>query len=122
VTQRWSPGGQKKRRPSAPGSHAVVWSARALADLEAVGNYIARDSPKAAASWVGKVLTLAERAAAVPLAGRRVPELARDDIREVLLRNYRIVYRVAARRIEVLSVFEGHRLFPAAVGRRARRG
>jgi plasmid stabilization system protein ParE len=64
---------------------------------------------------VTKLVAAAERAAAVPLAGRRVPELAREDVREVLLRSYRIVYRLAEHRIEVLTVFEGHRLFPISV-------
>ncbi len=39
-------------------------------------------------------------------------ELGRDEIREVLLRHYRIVYRVEPHGITVLTVFEGHRLFP----------
>jgi len=46
------------------------------------------------------------------MAGRRVPEIGRDDIREVLKRSYRIVHRVRGDRLEVLTVFEGHRLFP----------
>ena len=41
-----------------------------------------------------------------------MPELGRDDVREMVLRSYRIVYRVAAGRLVVLTVFEGHRLFP----------
>ena len=48
-------------------------------------------------------------AARHPMAGRRVPELQRDDVREVFLKQYRIVYRVTARRCEVLTVFEGHK-------------
>jgi len=47
-----------------------------------------------------------------PLAGRRVPELSRDDIREMIEGKYRIVYQVFADRLVVLTVFEGHRLFP----------
>ncbi|EPX63753.1 hypothetical protein D187_006162 [Cystobacter fuscus DSM 2262] len=41
-----------------------------------------------------------------------MPEIEREDIREVLLRSYRIVYRVGRGGIEVLTVFEGHRLLP----------
>jgi len=53
-----------------------------------------------------------ERAARTPLAGRRLPEKGRDDVREVLQRTYRIVYRVRAEQIDVLTIFEGHRLLP----------
>ena len=96
---------------------SVVWTDRALSDLEAIGDYIAADNPRAAARSVGLLMAAAERAALVPMAGRRVPELGRDDVREVFKRTYRIVYRVTSDRIEILTVFEGHRLFPRDVGR-----
>lgn len=51
----------------------------------------------------------------MPLSGRAVAELARDDVREVLLQKYRIVYRVFEKEIHILTVFEGHRLFPKSV-------
>jgi len=41
-----------------------------------------------------------------------VPEKAQADVREVFVRTHRIVYRVRAGGIVVLTVFEGHRLFP----------
>jgi plasmid stabilization system protein ParE len=84
-------------------------------ELEEIGDYIARDDPTAAARWVRSLVQCAERAAVAPLAGRRVPELGRDDVRELLMRSYRIVYRVAEARIEILTVFEGHRRFPEDV-------
>jgi plasmid stabilization system protein ParE len=54
----------------------------------------------------------------MPLAGRMVPEFQRKDLREVLLRSYRIVYLVGADAIEVVTVFEGHRRFPERALRR----
>jgi plasmid stabilization system protein ParE len=45
----------------------------------------------------------------MPLGGRVVPEVGRDDVREVFQRSYRIIYRVAGDDIRVLTVFEGHR-------------
>ncbi|MCZ7680564.1 MAG: type II toxin-antitoxin system RelE/ParE family toxin [Sandaracinaceae bacterium] len=104
--KRASRPGPGERRPS------LVWTERALRDLEAIGDYIAADDPAAAARWVGKLLKVAERAGKAPLAGRRVPEIGRDDIRELFLRTYRVVYRVRERRVEVLTIFEGHRLMP----------
>jgi plasmid stabilization system protein ParE len=104
-----------KRPPRAPPSLPIFWTDRALTDLEAIGDYIARDNPAAAERWVMKLVATAEQAASAPRAGRRVPELAREDVREVLLRRYRIVYRLGEHRLEILTVFEGHRLFPAEV-------
>ncbi len=45
----------------------------------------------------------------MPRAGRVVPELGLEEIREVFLGKYRIVYRLVEGGIEVLTVFEGHR-------------
>jgi plasmid stabilization system protein ParE len=88
------------------------WTHRSIDDLRAIGRYIAEDDPRAARRWIEHLRQRAHQAAATPKAGRRVPEVDRDDIREVLLRSYRIVYRVVRDGIEVLTVFEGHRLFP----------
>lgn len=103
--------GRTPRRPRQR-RQPLFWTHRAIADLDAIGDYIARDAPAAAERWLTRLIGAAERAARVPLAGRRVPELPRDDIREVLLRSYRIVYRVDGDGVTILTVFEGHRTFP----------
>jgi toxin ParE1/3/4 len=100
---------KKRKRGATP---KVRWTDRALADLDAIGDYIARDDPPAAERWVLKLASTAERMASVPRAGRRVPEFERDDLRETFLRSYRIVYRVLAQGIQILTVFEGHQQFP----------
>jgi plasmid stabilization system protein ParE len=108
-----------RRRPrKKPGKPlTVVWTDRALSDLQAIGDFIAADNPTAAERWVDVLMAAAGLASGAPLARRRVPELGRDDIREVFKHTYRIVYRVRDDRMEVLTVFEGHRLFPPDVGR-----
>jgi plasmid stabilization system protein ParE len=93
----------------------VVWTDRALDDLRAIGDFIARDNPAAAEKWVGSLLAAAASAAETPLAGRIVPEFKREDVRELLRRTYRIVYRVREQSLEILTVFEGHRRFPQGV-------
>ncbi len=105
------PGEAGPRRPL-----AIRWSRRAKADLEAIGDYVAADNPSAARHWIERLIADVERAAEMPLAGRVVPEFAgRQDIREVLRGTYRVVYRVRTDAIEVLTLFEGHRLFPRDV-------
>jgi len=88
----------------------VRWTLRAQQDLLAIGRYIADDNPVAAREWFAKLRAKAHVAASVPMAGRRVPELSRQQLREVLLKSYRIVYRVERGGIAVVTVFEGHRL------------
>jgi plasmid stabilization system protein ParE len=91
---------------------ALLWSARARANLREIGLYIARDKPIAAQRWIGVLTAAAEQVAAMPLVGRCVPEFGRDDVREVMCRGYRIVYLVSESQVEILAVFEGHRLLP----------
>jgi toxin ParE1/3/4 len=90
--------------------NVVRWTDRAVADLVAIGEYIAEDNPVAARAWLERLRRRAELASEAPLGGRRVPEIGRDDVRETFLRSYRIVYRVEEGGITVLTVFEGHRL------------
>lgn len=94
---------------------ALEWTDRARDDLVEIGDYIAADAPRAAERWVAELFEAAEAASKAPLAGRRVRELGRDDLREVLVGNYRVVYRVLPDRIQVLTVFEGHRRLPSDV-------
>jgi toxin ParE1/3/4 len=42
--------------------------------------------------------------------GRVVPEIVNPDIRVLIFKKYRIVYRLTEQRIEILTLFEGHRL------------
>jgi plasmid stabilization system protein ParE len=88
------------------------WTYRSRRDLVNIHRYIASEHPDAARKWIDRLRKRARSAAAAPLAGRHVPEVERDDVREVILGAYRIVYRVLARSIHVLTVFEGHRQFP----------
>ncbi len=86
---------------------SIRWSTRAMRDLEQIAAYIARDNPKAAREWIAKLRKTAENAGRVPLAARVVPEVQRDDVREVFLRSYRIVYGVRDDHIFVFTVFGG---------------
>ena len=86
---------------------SIRWSARAMRDLDQIAVYIARDNPKAAREWIGKLRKTARNAARMPLAARIVPEIQRDDVREVFLHSYRIVYGVRDDHIFVFTVFGG---------------
>ena len=75
-----------------------------MRDLRDIGDFIARDNPTAAEAWVGELVEAVESIAGMPRSGRVVPELGREDIREVLRRTYRIVYRVTPSEIIIRYV------------------
>jgi toxin ParE1/3/4 len=91
----------------------LFWTETARQDLQAIRRYIAADSPAVAKRWVSRLRERARKALHSPLAGRIVPEFFRDDIRELIEGNYRIVYQIFEDRLVILTIFEGHQLFPA---------
>jgi addiction module RelE/StbE family toxin len=72
----------------------VVWSPEALRDLESIRDYIARDSAAYADLVVRRIVAAVERLRLFPESGRIVPERDVPSIREVIVRPYRVVYRL----------------------------
>ena len=87
----------------------VVWSPRALADVEAIASYIASDSPFYAGSVVRRIVTLTRMLENFPFAGRKVPEFEDENLRELIAYSYRIIYRVETAEVIVAAVIHGKR-------------
>ena len=92
----------------------VIWSPVALADLEAIANYIARDSPARAAVVVDRILESAERLARFPQSGRVIPEIADPASRELPVGPYRVMYRLEADAVIIVCIVHGARRWPEA--------
>ncbi|MBL0217936.1 MAG: type II toxin-antitoxin system RelE/ParE family toxin [Myxococcales bacterium] len=84
------------------------WTKRAELELQEIIDRIADDNPIAAYEWGERLVRRADAAARMKLSGRVVPELGREDVREVFLGAYRIMYRVTGAGIVVITVLEGH--------------
>ena len=91
-------------------AYRVVWSPRALEDLEAIAQYIAVDSTAYAAAVVKTILNTARRFSQFPFSGRIVPEFADQNIRELFAYTYRIIYRIENHVVTVATVVHGKRL------------
>ncbi len=90
----------------------VHWTNTAIAHLLAIYEHLARDSPLYARRIVDRLIRRSEEVAEFPLSGRMVPEYETQDIREVIERPYRIIYRATAERIDVLAVVHGMQTLP----------
>jgi toxin ParE1/3/4 len=82
----------------------VIWSPLALERVADIATWIAQERPAAAARIVEDLFAAVDRLRQFPESGRQVPEFDRPDLREVIHRQYRIVYRIAADHIAVLTV------------------
>jgi len=86
------------------------WSKEALIHLQEIEQFIARDNPLTAIKFTDKLISIGETIPDNPVKGRIVPELAIEQIREVLYKGYRIVYNRKETSIDILTVFVGHQL------------
>jgi addiction module RelE/StbE family toxin len=91
----------------------VTWTNQALDDLEAICLFIARDAPSYAKLFANRVFESTERFEQFPLSGRVVPELGRNDLREIIVGNYRIIYRFVPGEVEILTIHHGAKLLGA---------
>mgnify|MGYP001564474801 CR=1 FL=1 len=88
----------------------VRWTLQASEDLDSIAEFIAKDSPQYAHLFVIDVFQAVARLSEFPQSGRIVPELNDPIVREVILGNYRLVYRFKEKLIELLTVYHGARL------------
>jgi plasmid stabilization system protein ParE len=82
----------------------LTWTARARTRLAELHDYIAQDSKPRALAMVERILDRAEMLVAAPRSGVRLKSFVDDEVRELLERPYRIIYRVSATGIVILTV------------------
>jgi plasmid stabilization system protein ParE len=88
----------------------VVWTEQAWTRLVEIEAFVAQDDPAAAARLVDRLIERGDALAVHPDRGRRLREMPGTGLRELLVNNYRLIYRATSNSIEVLTDFEGHRL------------
>ena len=88
----------------------VVWSGKALADLESIAEFIEQDSLFYARAVVAKVVAATREISQFPMAGRIVPEMLDSEIREKFVFNYRVIYRIDGECATIIAVIHGKRL------------
>ena len=95
----------------------IRWTEKASNNLQAIYDYIAKDSPTYAAWFVKSFINATKKLEVMPRCGRIVPELESYGFREVIYQNYRIVYRVleGSNNVEILAIVHGARELTTAI-------
>ena len=98
--------------------YQVALSPSAHRDLRDIVRYISIDSHERALDFGRFLISNTRRLGLFPDWGRAVPEFANPDIREIVVRTYRVIYRVDRlnRRVDVIRFWHGARGFPAIPG------
>jgi len=94
--------------------YQVIVSPSARRDLRDIVRYISLDSPERALQFGGLLLDSAKQLANFPEMGRVVPEFEESTVREIIVRSYRVIYRVdhENRRIDIARFWHGARGTP----------
>ena len=89
----------------------IVWTLRSREDLRDIATFISKDNPPAALKLGDQIFARVDSLEQFPELGRVVPERNQPHIREIVVKPYRIVYRVHLKEkfLEILRVWHGAR-------------
>ena len=98
--------------------YQVALSPSARRDLRDIVRYISLDSPERALAFGQFLVSNTKRLADFPEMGRVVPEFDDPFIREIVVRSYRVIYRVNHEecRVDVARFWHGARGAPDVEG------
>jgi toxin ParE1/3/4 len=99
-------------------AYEITWTDAAREDLAGILDFIAKDSLQNALAVADKIESSLDRLVDFPQSGHPVEDVD-GAFREVVVFQYRVIYRVLAAEIEVIAVIHGARRFPEAMDGRA---
>ena len=91
----------------------VLWTSGALRRLQEIEAHIAQDSPQAARQMAERLVRRAQTLGEPPLLGKRLQRYVGDDVRELLERPYRLIYRIKPDVVEILTLLHYRQLLPS---------
>ena len=92
----------------------IVWTDSAWQELDDAASFIARVSPRYAATLTDEARSAARSLRKFPRRGRMVPEIGDETIREIFVKSYRLIYEIRELEIVVLAFLHGARRFPGS--------
>lgn len=90
----------------------VVWTDEAKPHLAGIHDFIKRDAPFYAAQTVDKLTRRVDQLIDHPRSGRIVPKFEDENLRELIARPYRLIYRIKPDRIDIIAIFHGAQQLP----------
>jgi plasmid stabilization system protein ParE len=96
------------------GPQAVRWAYHARADLLEALEYLAEQSPQAAAAFLDEIERAASSLSEFPARGAEVRELENPNLRQLVVGRYRLIYRVESGGVGIVRLIHGARDFREA--------
>lgn len=93
------------------------WTLTSQQDLLDIAEFVSRDSWLYAANLVENLIRATESLLPLPFRGRVVPEYGREELRELIHGNYRLVYKVSENEVVIVRVVHAARQFTKVMGK-----
>ena len=87
----------------------VIWTQRARTDLKSIHDYIAKDSHQNARMVINTILQQTSTLAQMPHTGKKVPDLNQNELREISIYSWRIIYHLKQDDIFIVTVIHKRR-------------
>jgi len=94
----------------------VRWTISARGDLRTIKAHIARDSVLYARRTIERITSAVAQLRTFPERGSKVEKWDRDDIREILVGNYRVIYQIAEKTVYIVTIIHSARQLPGQPG------
>ena len=88
----------------------IIWTSNAIKDLDSIAEYIEIDSEIAAKKFIKEIISKAGSLTSHPFKGRPIPENIPGEYWQILLKSYRIIYRVEGLKIFISSIYHQKKL------------
>jgi toxin ParE1/3/4 len=88
-------------------AYKIICSPDALRELKQISDYISADSETHANTTIAKMIDAVRSLETLPRLGRKVPEKDRDELREILVFGWRIIYEISEYDIDILDIVHG---------------
>jgi len=95
----------------------VIWSESALADIDELAEFIARDSKVYADQMVTEIFERAAVLERFPKVGKKVPERNDPTYRELQVPPFRILYKVEEGKVTILAAIHARRNARKVIGK-----
>jgi toxin ParE1/3/4 len=90
----------------------IIWTNESKKDLKQIKDFISLDSPFYAQLTIDKIIEKVEVLKTKFYTGKQIPEIDDFCFREILYKNYRIMYKIVSeKQIDILSIFHSSRNF-----------
>ena len=89
----------------------VIWAEPAKTDLKAIHDFIASDSKYYAKKVTQDIIDRTNIIETYPAIGRKVPEIDDENVREIFIYSYRILYEIKSEKIYIIGIIHGRRDF-----------